>query len=226
MTHSRPSFLRAARLGAGAIALALLAGCSILSDKPKDPTTLYAPDPRVQADPTWPSANWQLSISTPTAARMIDTLRIAVRPDGNELQVYKGATWAKLPSGMIEDALLRALEDSNKIAAVARQGSGIGADYKLVLDLRRFDSDYQHGDASPPSATIELNAKLIHSPEQKIVATRTFLQTQQASGTEVASVVNAFEQSLTTLTHDLAGWVLVSGDANEKAAAVTATRKR
>ena len=39
-----------------------LGGCSILG-KQKEPTTLYAPDPRMQADPSWPGVDWQLSIS-------------------------------------------------------------------------------------------------------------------------------------------------------------------
>ncbi|MGJ7901607.1 ABC-type transport auxiliary lipoprotein family protein [Lysobacter sp. 1R34A] len=200
---------------AGATALAL-AGCSsILGEKPKKPTTQYAPDPRVRADPSWPNANWQLSLSTPNAARMIDSLRIAVRPSGNEIEVYKGAAWAKLPSSMIEDALLRTLEDSGKIAAVARQGSGIGGEYKLVLDMRRFESDYGQG-AAMPSATIEINAKLMHNPDQKVVATQTFLQAQPAATTAVPDVVDAFERALETITGQIAGWTLISGDAHDK----------
>jgi cholesterol transport system auxiliary component len=144
-----------------ALPLLLVAGCSILGGKPREPTTLYAPDPRMQADPSWPGVDWQLSISRPEAARMTDSLRIAVRPSPDELQVYKGASWAKSPSDMVEDAVLRALEDSGKIPAVARQGSGIAADYKLVMDLRRFESVY--AGSATPSATIEVNAKLYAS---------------------------------------------------------------
>lgn len=201
-------------LGAGLAAALALSGCSILDEKPKTPTVQYAPDPRVPADPAWPQADWQLSVSAPSAARMIDSLRIAVRPDGDEIQVYKGAAWAKLPSNMIEDALLRTLEDSGKIAAVARQGSGIGADYKLVLDLRRFESDY--AGHAVPSAVIEINAKLFHTSDQKVVASRTFLQSTPAQTTEVRDVVAAFERSLAASTGEIAGWALTSGDAHEK----------
>lgn len=200
-------------IGAGLAAALALSGCSILDEKPKNPTTQYAPDPRVPSDPSWPQANWQLSLSAPNAARMIDSLRIAVRPSDDEIQVYKGAAWAKLPSSMVEDALLRTLEDSGKIAAVARQGSGIGADYKLVLDLRRFESDYA-GNAVP-AAVIEINAKLFHNADQKVVASRTFLQSTPAASAEVRDVVAAFERSLATSTHEIAGWTLVSGDAHE-----------
>ena len=194
-----------------------LGGCSILGGKQKEPTTLYAPDPRVQADPSWPSVDWQLSISNPEAARMVDSLRIAVRPSPEEVQVYKGASWAKMPTDMVEDAVLRALEDSGKIPGVARQGSGIAADYKLVMDLRRFESDYS-GSATP-NAVIELNVKLLHSAGgQDVVASRTFVQSVPAASTAVPDVVDAFNRGLGQVAHDVAGWTLVSGDAHQRAA--------
>jgi cholesterol transport system auxiliary component len=188
-----------------------LGGCSILGGKQKEPTTLYAPDPRVQADPAWPSVDWQLTIGRPEAARMTDSLRIAVRPSPEELHVDKGASWTKPPSEMVEDAVLRALEDSGKIPGVARQGSGVTADYKLVMDLRRFESDYAGG--ATPSATIEVNAKLLHAGERDVVASRTFVQTVPANSIAVADVVDAFNRGLGQVAHDVAGWTLSSGDA-------------
>ena len=95
-----------------------------------------------------------------------------------------------------QDTVLHALEDSGKIPAVARQGSGIAADYKLVMDMRRFEADY--AGAAVPSATIEVNAKLLHAPDQDIVASHTFLQAVPAAGTDVASVAQAFDQALGT----------------------------
>ncbi|SFK44313.1 ABC-type transport auxiliary lipoprotein family protein [Lysobacter sp. cf310] len=203
------------RRAAGLSLLLSLSACSILGDKPKERSTLYAPDPRVQADAAWPNADWQLSLTPPTSARMIDSLRIAVRPTPNEMQVYKGAGWAKPPGEMLQDALLRALEDSGRIDAVARQGSGVAADYKLVLDLRRFESDY-NGQALP-SATIEVSAKLLHNSDQKIAAARTFVQSQRASTTAVPDVVAAFDGALAAITRDLGGWILSSGNAHEQA---------
>ena len=90
-------------------------------------------------------------MSPPTAARTVDTFRIAVRPVPGELQVYAGASWARAPSDMIEDVIMRTLEDSGRIPGVARRGSGVAPDYRLLLDLRRFEADY--AGAAIPSAT-------------------------------------------------------------------------
>lgn len=214
MTHTSERTARIALgLGLGMVAV-LLAGCSILGGGTRESRTIYAPDPRVQADPSWPQVDWQLSVTHPEAARMVDSLRIAVRPTPGELQVYRGATWAKTPTEQVEDVLLRALEDSGRIPAVARQGSGIAADYKLVMDLRRYEADY--AGSALPSATIELNAKLLHASDQEVVASRTFLRVVPAASTDVASVAQAFSGALEGIGGELAGWILVTGDSHER----------
>ncbi|WP_330970472.1 ABC-type transport auxiliary lipoprotein family protein, partial [Lysobacter sp. A3-1-A15] len=65
-------------------------------------------------------------------------------------------------------------------------------------------------------ATIEVNAKLLHAQDQQVIATRTFLQAQPAASTAVPEVVEAFEQALGTLSHEMAGWILSTGQAHER----------
>jgi cholesterol transport system auxiliary component len=207
---------RLSRVTAMVLLMATLGGCALLGGGGRTAATVYAPDPRVPADPSWPAVRWQLSVSPVSAARVLDSYRIAVRPTPGELEVYKGASWAKTPTDMLQDTLLMTLEDSGLIGAVARQGSGVGADYKLVLDLRRFEADYA-GNAVP-AATIEVNAKLLHAIDQEIVSSRTFLHAEPAAGVEVALVADAFSRSLGRVGHDLAGWVLATGQAHQAAA--------
>jgi len=205
----KTAHMRAAAL----LPVALLAGCSILGGS-REPATIYAPEPQVAADPAWPHVDWQLSISPPMAARMVDSQRIAVRPTPGQIEVYKGAAWAKTPSEQLVDTVLRTLEDSGDIRAVARQGSGISADYKLVTELRRFDADYDGG--AVPKATIEVNAKLLHVSDQDIVEARTFRQAVPAAATDVGSVARAFDQALGKVAHDMSGWILATGQAHQR----------
>ena len=193
---------------------ALLAGCSLIGGSMDGPT-IFAPDPRVEADPSWPRVSWQLSTNRPTAPSMMDSTRIAVSPTPGELQVYKGAAWARTPTEMLESSVLRALEDSGKIPAVARQGSAIGADYRLVMDLRHFEAAY--AGALVPSAVIEVNVKLLHSYDQLVVGSRTFRHAQPAAGTDVSLVADAFTRALGATTQDIAGWILTTGQAHETA---------
>ena len=192
-----------------AVLLAALAGCSSLLG-PKDTPTIFAPEIAATADPAWPSVTWPLGTVRPTSARILDGTRIAVSPVPGELQVYKSALWARTPPEMLEETVLRMLEDSGKIPAVARQGSGIGADYRLVMDIRHFEADYAGG--GTPSAVIEVNAKLLHTPDQSVAGSRTFRHVQPAAGIEVGRVAEAFGQALGTISREVAGWTLATGN--------------
>ena len=204
-------WLRALPLAAS---LLLLAGCSALSNQQRDPVTIYAPLVQITPDPNWPKVDWQLAVLSPTASRVVDSPRISVRPVPGEIQIYRGVSWSQPSTGMIEDLVLNALEDSGKIRSVARPASGIRADYRLVLDLRRFDSDYAGG--TLPSAVVELNAKLLQSSDQRVVASRTFLVSKPATSTAIPQVVQAFEQSLQVLGQEVVGWTLTEGEADAR----------
>ncbi len=193
-----------------------LAGCSILGSEQRDPVTIYAPDVRVPARADWPNVAWSLVIAKPTAARVIDSPRISVRPMPGELQVYRGVSWALPATDMLQDAVQRTLEDSGRIPAVASADAGILGDYRLVMDVRRFEADYAGG--AQPEAVVEVNAKLVNNRDQRVVASRTFLQQRPAGGIDVAQVATAFEQALEAATADIVGWVLVSGNGDPKAA--------
>lgn len=209
---SRSRWFRWARASLMIVVCILLSACSVLGNNARDRATVYDLDPRVQADPAWPKVDWQLSLAKVNATRVGDSLRIAVRPAANELQIYKGASWARIPTDMLEGAILRTLEDSGRIGAVARQGSGMSAKYRLMLELRRFESDYA-APGMPPTVVIEVNAKLLHIASQSVVDSRTFLQQASTATTSIEDVVQAFDQALHAVTGEIVGWVLASGNA-------------
>src|SRR5690606_815132 len=201
----------APRSALAAIAAAfLLAGCALVGGE-KEPVAIYAPVPRVAANPDWPVAQWQLGITRPHANGMLESRRIAVRPVPGELQVYKGALWATEPAEQLRDVVLRSLEDSDKIAAVARQESGIASDYRLEMDLRRYEAEY--GGAAVPAALIEVHAKLVRSIGREVVAERTFRESIPAQGTDPAQVSQAFGMALGEIGHAITAWTLESGKA-------------
>ncbi|MEN4950947.1 ABC-type transport auxiliary lipoprotein family protein [Stenotrophomonas rhizophila] len=218
---SRPTFFRPLL----PIALiAALGGCSLLGSNERSAVTIYSPVVRIQADPSWPTVDWQLVLVKPSAARVVDSPRINVRPTPSELEVYKGVSWAQPATDMLDDALVRGFEDSGRINGVARVTTGIRADYKLAMDVRRFEADYR-GQATP-TALIEVNAKLIHVIDQRVVADRTFRQENPVGSTDVAQVTTALEQGLQTLTTNVVGWTLVTGEQDHARSAVTPARVR
>lgn len=190
--------------------LVAVAACGILPEKQS--IALYAPEARITADPSWPTVDWQLQVPRPHGAELLDSPRIVVRPVPGELQVYKGAVWTQPAPDLLQDTLLRAFEDSGRITGVARRGSGIAGDYELLLDLRRFDSDYAPGS---PAAVVEVGAKLVSSRSNQVVASRAFRATAPAAATDIGAVSRAFEQALGTLATEVVGWTLVEGQRDQ-----------
>ena len=201
------------RIAALLFAAAWLAGCGIL---PKQETlALYRPEPTITVDAAWPQANWQLQIARPYADTMHDSARILVRPQPGELQVYKGAAWTQPAPDLVLDTLLRAFADSGRFAGVSRRGESVSAQYQLLLDLCRFESDYD-GSAAP-SARIEIGARLVHNAGNRVVASRVFDVAVPTEGTDVVQVNRAFERAMSDATTQLIGWTLGEGNKDARA---------
>ena len=204
---------RAAKLAWLLPMLVAVSACGILPEK--EAIALYAPEARITADPAWPKVDWQLQVPRPHAPELLDSPRIVVRPVPGELQVYRGAVWTQPAPDLLQDTLLRAFEDSGRITGVARRGSGITGDYELLLDLRRFDSDYAPG---APAAVVEVGAKLVSARSNQVVASRAFRATAPASATDVGAVSRAFEAALGQVATEVVGWTLVEGERSQAGA--------
>lgn len=204
--NPRP-FRALARLGLLASLLAL-GGC-LLTGK-TTPIQIYSPVVQIQPQDEWPQVDWQLMVVRPSADQMLDSQRIMVRPDPNRLQVYSGSSWAESMPDMLHSMLLRAFEDSGRIAAVTRQSSSMRARFGLILDVRAFEAVYD-GEVNP-AVDIQIHAKLIHAPTTRVVSARTFRHWQRSDGTDVDSVVDAFSLGTRAFVDELVGWTLSEGE--------------
>jgi len=187
-----------------------LSGCASWLDSGhnQDRPVLYAPDPHIIPSPDWPHSERSLLVALPGASRMLAGTRILVRPDADEIQVLRGAAWVHPPPEMLQTTLLRVLEDSARLRAVARQGTAISADQTLILDLRRFEADYRHG--VPPRIEIDVSAKLVRHQDLHLLAARTFTHTEPSADASTEAVITAFSDGLGQLVSQLAEWVLTS----------------
>ena len=165
------------------------------------------------ANASSPSVDWQLQIARPYADTMHDSARILVRPEPGELQVYKGAAWVQPAPDIVQDTLLRAFTDSGRLPGLARRGDGVSARYQLLLDLRRFESDYENanGGGATPNVRIELGARLVHNADNRVVASRVFDIATPADGTDVVQINRAFQRGLGEATTQLIDWTLSEG---------------
>ena len=74
------------------------------------------------------------------------------------------------------------------------------------ITARELDDNF-----SVMTAVIEVNAKLIHTQNQRVVAARTFVQVQPAATPAVGDVVEAFRLGMQQVAGEIIGWTLAAG---------------
>jgi cholesterol transport system auxiliary component len=196
------------RAVAAAVALTVVAACGVIPKR--EPVAIFEPGRAgAAAHAEWPQVQWSLLVAKPAASAMLDSDRIAVRPEAGVITVYKASAWTDPAPELVQSALVRRFEDSGKILSVARPGAGVRGDYTLQTELRVFDSVY--ASAGRPEAQVEIYAKLVKASSGEVVAARTFRETEAASSENVGSVVDAFGVALGRATDQIVGWTLASG---------------
>ncbi|WP_371368881.1 ABC-type transport auxiliary lipoprotein family protein [Pseudomonas sp. QL9] len=191
----------------GTCALATLIGaCSILP-KAETPDAYLLPAKQHPARAT-PPVNWSLRITAPNASQVLDSNRIAVLPKGDLLSVYQGARWSDTAPRLLRDRLLDAFRADGRIQALSSDAVSLQADLELDGDLRAFQSEYQ---GQQVAAVVVLEARLVQTATQRIVASRRFEARQPSSGTQVAEVVTAFGQASDRLAAEVVSWTLQQG---------------
>lgn len=209
MRHAIGMVRRIGRLAALLGLSLLLAACGGLVNLPGSGPApdLFDLTPKTSFDAKLPQVAVQLVIEEPTAARPLDSDRVALRPSATEIKYFAGARWSDRAPKMVQRLLVESFENTDKIVAVGPQSIGLRADYILKSDLREFQAEYFDIEGTP-RVRVRLNVKLIKMPEARIVASRTFERTVVASATDTRAIVAAFDETLGKVMRRAVEWTL------------------
>ncbi|MCE4071374.1 MULTISPECIES: ABC-type transport auxiliary lipoprotein family protein [Pseudomonas] len=194
------------RLLGVATLVGLLGACSLLP-KAESPDFYLLPATQQPARGS-AAVNWSLRVSAPTASLALDSNRIAVVPQGNQLSSYQGARWSNRAPGLLRDRLLDAFTANGSIRALSSDETSLQADLDLTGELRAFQSEYQSG---KPVIHIRYDARLVRTLGQRIVASRSFEVSQPVDGKQVPEVVSAFGKAADQLSAQVVEWTLQQG---------------
>ncbi|MDO4770121.1 MAG: ABC-type transport auxiliary lipoprotein family protein [Brachymonas sp.] len=185
----------------------LIAACSILPAATPVDTYVLPSAQHLPATTASPAANSPaLRIARPVANGVLAGKRIVVMPQADRLQVYQGAVWNEAPPQLLRNRLLDAFMTDGHLPTVdTDEGPSAQVDYLLASQLRSFHSVYENGSALP-TALVRVDAQLIHTGSNRIVASRSFVVKQPAASKEVPAVVQALGQAADQVAQQMVDW--------------------
>lgn len=192
------------------ISLAALASACTLLPEQKTVDIYRLPSAQAAASPAGKAQAWSLRIRSPHANAVLDSARIAVIVQGDQISTYGGARWTDAPPTLVRGRLAQAFRLDGRVASVSTTDSNVRADLELDSDLRAFQSEYR---GAVPHAVVSLDARLISTSTRRVVASRSFEIAQPAGGVEVPAVVSAFGLATDALAAQVVQWAVEQGAA-------------
>lgn len=207
-----PASLRAALALAAAFAASACQG--LIPGASRDPPRLYELTPKSTFDPALPRVRSQLTVETPDSASGLQTSRIAVKRKPTTLDYYARSEWTDLAPRLVQTKLIESFENTGKIVAVGREGSGLRSDYVLKSELRHFEA--QLYDSTKPLVRVVVNVKLVKMPAREIVANRSFERTHMADKADIDELVEAFDEALGGALRRIVEWSIREMDMRDR----------
>ena len=191
----------------GALAtMSLLATPGCISLLPEsEPVALYRLNGLVEEEQA-PSANAQtLVVERITAPRGLAVDKVALLRDG-ELAYMAGAAWLSPAPVLIQDRILDILQSETPELTPARTEDGVEARYRLNIELRRFEAEYDQGPNRAPVIQMRVMARLIDRDDRSLAAARRFDVSVRASDNRQSALIAAFSEATNETSRSLAQW--------------------
>ncbi|MCP1416198.1 cholesterol transport system auxiliary component [Pseudomonas laurylsulfativorans] len=195
------------------IRIALLAGfmligaCSILP-KPEPFEVYRLPSAQGSSASHGAPQRWSLRLNKFQSSEALNSPNIAVIPQGDVLSHYKGSRWSDPAPVLVRNRLLQGFQHDGRVTLLSTDDSIFQTDLELGGSLQAFQTEYQGTNAS---AVVRLNALLVRSYDQRILASRRFEVRQPLSAVQVPAVVVGFGQANDQLTTQVVNWAVEQG---------------
>lgn len=197
---------------AAAVLIALAAGaCTSFLPGTGPAPNIYDLSPKSTFDADIPAVRWQLIVEVPNASRGIDTDRIVIRPNANEILYLKGAKWSNRAPEMVQTLLTESFENTGKIVGVGRRSIGLSGEFVLRTDLREFQAERVDGGVQ---VRVHMSFKLVHRRKGIIFASENFEAVVPAASDATVDIVAAFDDALGRVMKRGVSWTLRTGESN------------
>ena len=108
---------------------------------------------------------------------------------------------------MVQTLIIESFDNSKRIIAVGREGSGLRADYILKTELREFQAQLFNGKS--PEVHIRVNLKLVRMPQREIVSATRFSVTVKSGGPKLDKIIATFDTALGRILKRTVTWTIM-----------------
>ena len=185
----------------------LISSCSILP-KPEPFEVYRLPSAQSASASHGTPQRWSLRLSKFQSSEALNSPNIAVIPQGDVISHYKGSRWSDPAPVLVRNRLLEGFQHDGRVPLLSTDDSIFQTDLELGGSLQAFQTEYQGTNAS---AVVRLDALLVRSYDQRILASRRFEVRQPLSNVQVPAVVAGFGQASDQLTVQVVSWAVEQG---------------
>ena len=182
-------------------------GCGLIGPPPRQ----FTLTPVADFSRELPPVKWSLVIDEPTAARQIDTTRIALMNGPFQVEYYADVEWTDSAPAMVQLLLVQSFQNTGRLPVVAPSRQTLATDLLLLSNLQKFQVE---NDASgTPQATVVFEATLLRMPRRTPVATARFEKATPVGSKSIETVTADFDASLGDVMRRVVDWTFQQGSA-------------
>ncbi|GAK33677.1 hypothetical protein JCM17846_12900 [Iodidimonas nitroreducens] len=143
-------------------------------------------------------------IEEPQLSGALDTVRIAISRDNRRFEYLADARWEERTPQLLQRYLARSIDNGPALDAVGNFNIDLPVDYRLRMDLRRFDA---HRTSDGLTIEITLLASLVDALSSDLLGSRHFKASHPAASNQPDDIVAAYNAALDEMTKDLSSWI-------------------
>jgi cholesterol transport system auxiliary component len=145
----------------------------------------------------------QITVSTPSSIRALDTDRILVSEASGRISYFADAAWSDRLPRLVHSRLVEALQDSGAFRAVLTSQDRVDGEFAIATEIRAFQIDVDGGSTA---ATVTIFAKAVDERRGRVIATHEFSARIPANKDDPAAGVAALQDGFNQVTGDLVRW--------------------
>ncbi|WP_281300367.1 MULTISPECIES: ABC-type transport auxiliary lipoprotein family protein [unclassified Iodidimonas] len=143
-------------------------------------------------------------IEEPQTSGALDTVRIAISRDNRRFEYLADARWEERTPQLLQRYLARSIDNGPALDAVGNFNIDLPVDYRLRIDLRRFDA---HRAADGLIIEIALVVNLVDALSSELLGSRHFMASHPAASNQPDDIVAAYNAALDQIATSLTSWI-------------------